>query len=133
MADTQCCSGLCGDRCPCGQSAACVPQPPLRLGAFYFQLVEISTEDVPATETLHGNDHLPTGICQYLVLGAPRTGQTICVFSHGYHGLEKAQEIQEATYNSFGIILVSDPIILLIHQYIEQVCFTRQVCRLCRH
>ena len=45
--------------------------------------------------------------------------------------IEKAQEIQNTARNSFGILLASDSIALLIRQYIEQIRFVeKQVDRI---
>ena len=46
--------------------------------------------------------------------------------SHGRLGLKKASEIQDAARNSFGILLASDTIALLIRQYIEQIRFVEK-------
>jgi transposase len=46
--------------------------------------------------------------------------------SHGKFGLKKVSEIQDAARNSFGILLASDTIALLIRQYIEQIRFVEK-------
>jgi transposase len=52
--------------------------------------------------------------------------ETINIASHGRFGLKKANEIQDAARNSFGILLATDTIALLIRQYIEQIRFVEK-------
>jgi len=52
--------------------------------------------------------------------------ETINIASHGRFGLKKASEIQDAARNSFGILLATDTIALLIRQYIEQIRFVEK-------
>ena len=52
--------------------------------------------------------------------------ETINIASHGRFGLKKAIEIQDAARNSFGILLATDTIALLIRQYIEQIRFVEK-------
>ncbi|MCL2009935.1 MAG: IS110 family transposase [Synergistaceae bacterium] len=52
--------------------------------------------------------------------------ETINIASHGRLGLKKASEIQDAARNSFGILLATDTIALLIRQYIEQIRFVEK-------
>lgn len=60
---------------------------------------------------------------ELLTVDTDKLAQTIYAASHGHHGLEKAQQIQDAARSSFGILLASDSIALLIRQYIEQIRF----------
>lgn len=60
---------------------------------------------------------------ELLAVDTDKLAETISVASHGHHGIEKAQEIQDTARNSFGILLASDSIALLIRQYIEQIRF----------
>lgn len=60
---------------------------------------------------------------ELLAVDTDKLAQTIYTSSHGRHGLQKAQEIKDAARNSFGILLASDSIALLIRQYIEQIRF----------
>jgi len=52
--------------------------------------------------------------------------QTISITSRGRFGFDKAAEIQNAARNSFGILLATDTISLLIRQYIEQIRFAEK-------
>jgi transposase len=52
--------------------------------------------------------------------------ETINLASRGRFGLEKASEIQDAARNSFGILVATDTIALLIRQYIEQIRFVEK-------
>lgn len=63
---------------------------------------------------------------EMLAVDTDKLAETIHAASHGHHGLEKAQEIQDAARNSFGILLASDSIALLIRQYIEQIRFVEK-------
>lgn len=60
---------------------------------------------------------------ELLAVDTNKLAEIIYAASHGRHGLGKAQEIQDAARNSFGILLASDSIALLIRQYIEQIRF----------
>lgn len=60
---------------------------------------------------------------ELLTVDTDKLAQTIYAASHGHHGLVKAQQIQDAARSSFGILLASDSIALLIRQYIEQIRF----------
>ena len=46
--------------------------------------------------------------------------------SRGRFGMDKAEQIQQAAKTSFGIMLATDSLALLIRQYIEQIRFTEQ-------
>lgn len=63
---------------------------------------------------------------ELLAVDTDKLADTISVASHGRHGFEKAQEVQDAARNSFGILLASDSIALLIRQYIEQIRFVEK-------
>ena len=52
--------------------------------------------------------------------------ETISIASRGRFGFDKATEIQNAARNSFGILLATDTIALLIRQYIEQIRFVEK-------
>jgi transposase len=52
--------------------------------------------------------------------------ETINIASHGRFDHKKASEIQDAARNSFGILLATDTIALLIRQYIEQIRFVEK-------
>jgi transposase len=52
--------------------------------------------------------------------------ETISITSRGRFGFDKAAEIQNAARNSFGILLATDTISLLIRQYIEQIRFAEK-------
>jgi transposase len=52
--------------------------------------------------------------------------ETISITSRGRFGFDKAAEIQNAARNSFGILLATDTIALLIRQYIEQIRFAEK-------
>jgi transposase len=60
---------------------------------------------------------------ELLAVDTDKLAETIYAASRGHHGLKKAQEVQDAARNSFGILLASDSIALLIRQYIEQIRF----------
>lgn len=63
---------------------------------------------------------------ELLAVDTDKLAETISAASRGRHGLEKAQEIQGTARNSFGILLASDSIALLIRQYIEQIRFVEK-------
>jgi len=63
---------------------------------------------------------------EILNVDADKLVETINVASHGRFGPEKASEIQDAARNSFGILLATDTIALLIRQYIEQIRFVEK-------
>ena len=68
---------------------------------------------------------------ELLAVDTDKLAETIYTASRGHHGIEKAQEIQNTARNSFGILLASDSIALLIRQYIEQIRFVeKQVDRI---
>lgn len=68
---------------------------------------------------------------ELLAVDTAKLAETIYTASRGHHGIEKAQEIQNTARNSFGILLASDSIALLIRQYIEQIRFVeKQVDRI---
>ena len=50
-----------------------------------------------------------------------KLAQLLETASHGRFGMEKAEQIQSAARNSFGIILSSNSFALIIRQYIEQI------------
>jgi transposase len=52
--------------------------------------------------------------------------EIISIASHGRLGFDKVTEIQSAARNSFGILLATDTIALLIRQYIEQIRFVEK-------
>lgn len=60
---------------------------------------------------------------ELLAVDTDKLTETIYTASRGHHGLAKAQEVQDAARNSFGILLASDSLALLIRQYIEQIRF----------
>lgn len=60
---------------------------------------------------------------ELLAVDTDKLAETIYAASRGHHGLAKAQEVQDAARNSFGILLASDSLALLIRQYIEQIRF----------
>lgn len=60
---------------------------------------------------------------EILAVDTDKLAQTINVASRGRLGLVKATQIQEAAKNSFGILLATDSITLLIRQYIDQIRF----------
>jgi len=63
---------------------------------------------------------------ELLAVDTDKLAETIHAASHGHHGLEKARQIQDAARDSFGILLASDSIALLIRQYIEQIRFVEK-------
>jgi transposase len=46
--------------------------------------------------------------------------------SRGHFGTGKAEQIQDAARNSFGVLLATDSIALLIRQYVEQIRFVER-------
>jgi len=63
---------------------------------------------------------------EILAVDTDKLTETICAASRGRLGFDKASEIQEAAKNSFGILLATDSIALLIRQYIEQIRFVER-------
>ncbi len=60
---------------------------------------------------------------ELLAVDTDKLAEILDTASRGRLGLEKAVEIQDAARNSFGMLLASDSIALLIRQYIEQIQF----------
>jgi transposase len=63
---------------------------------------------------------------EILNVDADKLVEIINIASHERFGLKKASEIQDAARNSFGILLATDTIALLIRQYIEQIRFVEK-------
>lgn len=63
---------------------------------------------------------------ELLAVDTDKLAETIYTADRSHHGIEKAQEIQNAARNSFGILLASDSIALLIRQYIKQIRFVEK-------
>jgi len=60
---------------------------------------------------------------EILAVDTDKLAETISSASRGRLGLDKADQVQSAARNSFGILLAADSIALLIRQYIEQIRF----------
>lgn len=75
---------------------------------------------------------------EMLSVDSDQLAQLLEAASRGRLGLEKAQEIQQAACNSFGVVLASDSFALIIRQHIEQIrslessidVFDREIARL---
>jgi len=63
---------------------------------------------------------------EILNVDTEKLAETINAVSRGRFGMEKASEIQDVARNSFGILLATDTIALLIRQYIEQIRFVEK-------